>query len=62
VSTPVTSLFTQWYGGSSAAQYGSQFTLTQAFTVNGSASSVVSVSVTLMNALGTSTAASAFLQ
>jgi hypothetical protein len=62
VSTPVTSLFTQWYGGSSAAQYGSQFTLTQAFTVNGSASSVFSVSVTLMNALGTSTAASAFLQ
>ena len=62
VSTTVTSLFTQWYGSSSSAPYGSQFTLTQPFNVNGSASSVLSVNVTLMNALGTSAAASAILQ
>jgi hypothetical protein len=62
VSTPITSLFTQWYGTASSAPFGSQFTLTQPFNVNGSASSVLSVSVTLTNALGTSPAVSAILQ
>jgi hypothetical protein len=59
---PITPLFTQWYGSSSAAPYGSQFTLTQPFTVNGSTASVLSVTVTLTNALGTSPAATANLQ
>jgi hypothetical protein len=62
VSTPVTSLFTQWYGNPNSAPYGSQFTLTQPFTVSGSTSSILSVSVTLTNALGTSPAISAILQ
>jgi hypothetical protein len=62
VSTTITSLFTQWYGSASSAPYGSQFTLTQPFNVNGSASSVQSVSVTLTNALGTSPAMAAILQ
>jgi hypothetical protein len=62
VSTTITSLFMQWYGSSSSAPYGSQFTLTQPFNVNGSVSSVLSVSVTFTNALGTSPAATAILQ
>jgi hypothetical protein len=62
LSTSITSLFTQWYGSSSSAPFGSQFTLTQPFTVNGSPSSVLSVTVTLTNALGTSPAATANLQ
>jgi hypothetical protein len=62
LSTSITSLFTQWYGGSSSAPFGSQFTLTQPFTVNGSTSAVLSVTVTLTNALGTSPAATANLQ
>jgi hypothetical protein len=62
LSTPVTPLFTTWYGSSSSAPYGSQFTLTQAFTVNGSSSSVLSVTLTLTNTLGTSPAQTAILQ
>jgi hypothetical protein len=62
LSTTITSLFTQWYGSASSAPYGSQFTMTQPFAVNGSASSILSVTVTLTNALGTSPAASAILQ
>jgi hypothetical protein len=62
VSTTITSLFTPWYSSANSAPYGSQFTLTQPFNVNGSASSVSSVSVTLTNALGTSPALSAILQ
>jgi hypothetical protein len=62
LSTSITSLFTQWYGSSSSAPFGSQFTLSQPFTVNGSPSSVLSVTVTLTNALGTSPAATANLQ
>jgi hypothetical protein len=61
-STTITPLFTAWYGSASSAPYGSQFTLTQPFTVTGSPSSVLSVTVTLTNALGTSPAATAILQ
>jgi hypothetical protein len=62
LTTTTTSLFTQWYGSSTSAPYGSQFTLTQPFTVNGTSSSVLSVTVTLTNALGTSPAITAILQ
>jgi hypothetical protein len=51
---PTTSLFTTWYGSTAAAPYGSQFTLTQPFTVSGSTSAVASVSVTLSNSQGNS--------
>lgn len=51
---PTTSLFTTWYGSTAAAPYGSQFTLTQPFTVSGSTSAVTSVSVTLSNSQGNS--------
>jgi len=48
-----------WYQGETSKQYGSQCTLTLPFTVQGSASSVAGVSVTLSNGLGTSTEVSA---
>jgi hypothetical protein len=57
----VTPLFTQWYTSAGSPQYGSEFTLSQPFTVSGSASSVLSLTVTLSNALGTSQAVSAIL-
>jgi hypothetical protein len=57
----LTPLFTQWYTSSGSPQYGSEFTLSQPFTVSGSASSVLSVTVTLSNALGSSQAVSAIL-
>jgi hypothetical protein len=49
--------FTTWYQNAQSAQFGSQFTLTVPFTVQGSATSVVSVTVTLTNTRGTSAAA-----
>jgi hypothetical protein len=61
-STTLGTLFTQWYGSSAAAPYGSQFSLTQPFTVTGSPSSVLSVTVTLTNSVGTSQAVTANLQ
>ncbi len=62
VTIPATTIFTTWYQNSSSAQYGSQFSFTQPFTVQGSAQSVASVSVMLTNANGSSSAASANLQ
>jgi hypothetical protein len=62
VTIPATTIFTTWYQNSSSAQYGSQFSFTQPFTVQGSAQSIASVSVTLTNANGSSSAASASLQ
>ena len=62
VTTTDTSLFTTWYTSAASAPFGSQFLLTQPFTVSGSPSSILSVAVTLTNALGTSPAATANLQ
>lgn len=61
VTVPVSSLFSTWYGNADSAQYGSQFTFTQTFNVQGDASTVASVSVTLTNQVGSSKAASANL-
>ena len=61
LTVPLTSLFAQYYGGSSATPYGSQFTYTQPFTVTGSSQTVVSVTVTLVNSVGQSTATTATL-
>jgi hypothetical protein len=52
-------LFATWYGDATSDQYGSQFTFAQTFNISGSASGVASVSVTLANSIGTSTAISA---
>jgi large repetitive protein len=48
-----------WYQDASSANYGSQFTIVQPFTVTGNTNAVASVSVTLSNALGASAASSA---
>ena len=58
VTVPLSSLFSAWYGSSASAQYGSQFTFTQPFTVSGTGQAVTSVSVTLTNSAGTSQSAS----
>jgi len=60
VTVSVNSNFTTWYTGESATQYGSAFLYTQPFTVQqGNVSVIASVSVTLANATGTSSAVSA---
>ena len=59
VTLPVDSAFTTWYSSTSSGQYGSTFLYTQPFTVQGDASSIASVSVTLTNAVGNSQTVSA---
>ena len=62
VTTSLGTLFATWYQSSASAPYGSQFTLTQPFTVTGDPSTVLSVTLTLTNSVGTSPAATANLQ
>ena len=62
VTIPVDALFSQYYQSTASAPFGSQFTLTQPFTVQGGTTGIVSVSVTLSNRVGTSAAVSANLQ
>jgi len=57
----VDAIFAPWYQSSTSSQYGSNFTYTQPFTTS-NPQAVTSVSVTLVNAVGTSAAASATLQ
>ena len=54
LDTSVGTPFTTWYQSSSSTPFGSQFSLTQPFTVNGDATGIRSVAVTLTNSLGTS--------
>ncbi|MDR3698110.1 MAG: putative Ig domain-containing protein [Candidatus Sulfopaludibacter sp.] len=54
VTIPATSLFATWYSSSASAPFGSQFSLTQPFTVSGGTSAVASVSVVLTNGDGSS--------
>ncbi len=49
------SLFGTWYQDAAAARYGSQFTFTQPFTVQGDATAVTLDSVTLVNRYGSAT-------
>jgi hypothetical protein len=57
--TAVNTAFTNWYRGAESPQFGSAFKYIQAFTVTqGSVSSISSVTVTLRNAVGSSTTAS----
>ncbi|MBL8174504.1 MAG: putative Ig domain-containing protein, partial [Bryobacterales bacterium] len=51
-----------WYRSETSRPFGSQFTLTQLFNVQGDTSAIASVSVTLTNSSGTSTAGSANFQ
>jgi hypothetical protein len=62
LTVPLTTAATTWFQNSSSDQYGSQFILTLPFTVSsGSASSIGSISVQLVNSQGTSTSSSATL-
>jgi hypothetical protein len=53
VTIPIDTLFASWYSSPASAQYGSQFTLTQPFTVQGTAQ-ILSVTVTLVSKVGSS--------
>lgn len=55
----VESAFNQWYKGDASQQFGSAFVYTQPFTVQGNLGDVTSVSVTLSNVHGGSSAVSA---
>ena len=55
LTVSVDPLFSQWFAGSQSAAFGSQFTLTQPFTVQGSTQAIVSVTVTMVNRVGSST-------
>jgi hypothetical protein len=62
LTVSVDAVFSQYYGSSAAAPFGSQFTLTQPFTVQGSTQSIQSVTVTLVNRVGNSNVVTANLQ
>ena len=61
LTVPLDALFAQYFSGSSAIPFGSQFTYTQPFTVTGSTQAIVSVTVTLVNKIGQSSPATATL-
>lgn len=54
LTVDLSSAFNTWYSNSASNAYGSEFTLTMPFPVQGQAGDVVSVTVTLSNAQGTS--------
>jgi hypothetical protein len=56
------SLFSTWFGSSNASSVGGVFRYTQPFTVQGSATSVASLTVRLGNTAGTSAPSSCQLQ
>jgi hypothetical protein len=59
VSVNVSSLFAAWYKNPASLATGSQFSLTEPFTISGNVSSIASVTVTLTNSVGASAPASA---
>ena len=61
LTVPADTQFAQYFSGASAAPFGGQFLFTQPFTVTGSTQAVVSVTVTLVNKIGQSTATTATL-
>jgi hypothetical protein len=59
VTVQLTSAFQSWYGSSNSDQYGTNFTYTQPFTLDGDATDIQSVSITLVNSAGNSEPATA---
>jgi hypothetical protein len=59
VTVDVSSEFANWYSQPTSLQYGSAFTYTQTFNLSSDASTVGSVSVTMTNSVGTSSAGTA---
>ena len=55
ITLPLDQMTTAWFADPANALYGSQFTITQAFNINGNASAVQLRSVTLTNHLGSTT-------
>jgi large repetitive protein len=55
VTIPVENAFSQWFQDVASARFGSQFTLTQAFAIQGDANAVLLQSVTLTNRVGNTT-------
>jgi hypothetical protein len=62
LTVPIDTLFSTYYQSAASAPFGSQFTLTQPFTVQGGTTGIASVSVTLVSRVGSSNAVSANLQ
>ena len=62
ITIPSDQLFQTWYQSAASAAFGSQFTFTQPFNVQGGVSSIASVTVTLVNSVGSSTPVSATLR
>jgi hypothetical protein len=56
VTIPLDTLFGNWYQDAANTAYGSQFVLTQPFSIQGDANAVIPQTVTLTNRLGTVTA------
>ncbi len=54
ITVSLTSVFQTWYGSAASDQYGTNFTYTQPFTLDGNATDVGSVTITLVNSAGTS--------
>ena len=61
VTIPVDTLFSGFYQSPAAAPFGSQFTFTQTFTIQGDPLAITSITVTLSNKVGTSAAITANL-
>jgi large repetitive protein len=62
LTIPVDGVFSAWYGSAASTATGSQFTYTQQFSVQGAATAVQSLTVTLSNRQGASPAVSANVQ
>jgi hypothetical protein len=58
-SVSLSQVFTTWYASSTSAQYGTQFSLTIPFTLQGGTNALTSVSVVLTNSQGNSAAGAA---
>ena len=58
ITVPLQDILSTWYASPQSAAYGSLFSLTQTFTVQGDTSQVTGVSVTLTNKVGNSQTAS----
>jgi hypothetical protein len=59
VTVDVSTEFANWYSQETSLQYGSAFSYTQTFNLSSDASTVGSVSVTMTNSVGTSSAGTA---
>ena len=59
ITVPLSTAFATWYESAPGASFGSQFMLSQPFSLGGNSDAVASVTLTLQNAVGTSQPATA---